>query len=160
LATLTASASGPALPSGLGWPLHEQEVAMTKVNVSTWVKVKDGPEVSTSVEINPETVTQATISLDAAGGAAPEKTVELLAAAGSVSMLAIAVLDTTSNPATVTLTPVNGADTGTTITVTGALLVANDGVLAGMVPGGPRTLTLTNAGALGVTVDVIAARSD
>ena len=56
---------------------------MTKVTVSTWVKVKDGPDLSSSIDLDPETVTQAQVSLDAAGGAAPEKTVELLASAGS-----------------------------------------------------------------------------
>ena len=61
---------------------------MTKVTVSSWVKVKDGPNLATSVELNPEAVTQSTVVLDAATGAEPEKTVELLAAAGDVALLA------------------------------------------------------------------------
>jgi len=133
---------------------------MTKVTVSTWVKVKDGPDLSSSIDLDPETVTQAQVSLDAAGGAAPEKTVELLASAGSVALLAMSAVDTDNKPADITVTPVNGADTGSALSVTGALLVANSDVLAALVTGGPRSLTLTNAGAAAVTVDVIAGRSD
>jgi hypothetical protein len=133
---------------------------MTKVNVSTWVKVKDGPDLSSSIELDTETVTQAHVTLDAADGDEPEKTVELLATGGSVSLLALSVVDEDNKPAEITMTPANGSDTGTAITVTGALLVANSGVLANLVPGGPRSLTLTNDGTACVTVDVIAARSD
>lgn len=133
---------------------------MTTVSVSTWVKVKDGPDLATSTEFEPEVVTQAQVSLDAAGGAAAEKTVELLASGGSVSLLALSASTSDNEPAEITVTPVNGADSGTPIAVTGALLVANSGVLAGVVAGGPRSLTLTNGTDRGVTVDVIAARSD
>lgn len=133
---------------------------MTKVSVSTWVKVKDGPDLSASIELEPEAVTQAQVSLDAVGGTAPEKTVELLAAGGSVSLLAMSAVDSENEPADITVTPVNGAETGTPIAVSGALLVANSGVLDSVVTGGPRSLTLTNGNDRGVTVDVIAARSD
>lgn len=133
---------------------------MTKVTVSSWVKVKDGPNLATSVELDPEAVTQATVVLDAATGAEPEKTVELLAAAGDVALLALSVVASGEPTASITVTPRNGTDTGTALEVTDALVVANSAVLGGLVTGGPRALTLTNAGSSAVTVDLIAARSD
>ncbi len=133
---------------------------MTHVAVSSWVKVTDGPDLATGVELDPETVAQATAALDEAGGATPERTIELLASSGSVSLLAVHVVASDGSAATVTVTPRNGADSGAALTVTGGLVVANVGVLAALVTGGPRALTLTNTGAAPVTVQVIAARSD
>lgn len=133
---------------------------MTKVTVSAWVKVKDGPNLALSTELDPETVVQASVVLDEAGGTAPSKTAELLASGGKASVLALSATGADGKPADVTVVPTNGGDTGDPLAVTGALLLANEAVLAGLVTGGPRSLTLTNAGAQIVTVDIIAARAD
>jgi hypothetical protein len=133
---------------------------MTRVTVSAWVKVKDGPNLAISTELDPETVVQASVVLDEAGGAAPEKTAELLASGGSAAVLALSSTGADGKPAAVTVVPKNGAEEGDPIAVGGALLVANSAVLAALVTGGPRALTLTNAGPQKVTVDIIAARAD
>ncbi len=133
---------------------------MTKVTVSAWVKVKDGPNLTISTELDPETVVQASVVLDEAGGAAPQKTVELLASGGTAAALALSATAADGKPATVTVVPKNGVDEGDPIAVDGGLLVANSAVLAALVAGGPRALTLTNAGTQKVTVAIIAARAD
>lgn len=133
---------------------------MTNVSVSAWVKVTDGPDLSTSVDVAPETVAQASVSLDEATGTTPERTVELLAGAGSVSLLALSVSTADGSAATVTVTPRNGAEVGDAFAVTGGLVVTSVGVLAGLVTDGPRALTLANGGTAPVTVQVIAGRSD
>jgi hypothetical protein len=133
---------------------------MTKVTVSAVVKAKAGPSLAISTELDPETVVQAAVELDEAGGTAPSKTIELLAAGGKATVLALSAQGADGKPAAVTVVPRNGGDTGDPIAVTGALLVANESVLAALVTGGPRAITLTNAGTQKVTVDVIAARAD
>lgn len=133
---------------------------MTKVNVSAWVKVKDGPNLSLGSELEPETVAQSTVVLDAAGGTAPEKTADLLAAGGTAVLVALSAKTADGKPAEITVTPVNGSDEGDPVIVTGSLVVANAGVLGALVNGGPRALTLTNAGAAPVTVEIIAGRAD
>lgn len=133
---------------------------MTKVTVSAWVKVKDGPNLSLSSELAPETVAQATVVLDAAGGDAPEKTADLLAPGGRAVLVALTAKTADGRPAEITVTPVNGSDEGDPLSVNGSLVVADPGVLGALVDGGPRALTLTNAGSAAVTVDIIAARAD
>jgi len=56
----------------------------------------------------------------------------------------------------VTVTPTNGGTDGDDLTVDGALLVANASVLAGLVAGGPRTLTVTNTETTPASVEIVA----
>lgn len=133
---------------------------MTKVNVTAWVKVAGGPNLSTGLDIEPEAVVQSVVVLAEAGGADDEKTAELLPAAGDVTLLALSARTASGAAATITLTPRNGTEVGDAIDVPGVLVVANAGVLAALVAGGPRSLTLANNGAAPVTVTIIAARAD
>jgi hypothetical protein len=128
---------------------------MVEVSVTASVKVAGGPTVPLGTTLNPESYTYASVDLDA--DATTEHQVDLLPIAGTVVLLALVV----KNPAgpagptaAVSVTPVNGAKKGSPLTIDGPLLIANDGVLAALVAGGPRTLTMKNTGAVPVTVEV------
>ncbi|MGC0273302.1 hypothetical protein ACO0LV_09935 [Pseudactinotalea sp. Z1739] len=133
---------------------------MTKVTVSTWVTVKDGPRLSLSNEIEPETVAQSTLQLDEAGGTAPEQTAELLASGGRAVLLALTARTAGGEAAEVTLRPVNGSDTGDPLPVSGGFAAASPGLLDALVTGGPRSIVVTNTGSEKVTVRIVAARAD
>ena len=128
---------------------------MVQVTVTASVKVAGGPTVPLGATLEPQSYTFASVTLDATGGTDPEKTVDLLPDGGDVVLLAISARGVDSKPASVALTPTNGATDGDELTVVGTLLVANSGVLAALVPGGPRTVTLTNTAAAPVTVDLL-----
>jgi len=61
-----------------------------------------------------------------------------------------------STPGRCSPSPSNGATAGDDLTVEGSLLVANASVLAGLVAGGPRTLTVTNTETTPTHVEVLA----
>ncbi len=133
---------------------------MVQVQVTATVKVAGGPTVPATVSLSPDTYAFGSVHLDAAGGAAEAADVALLPDGGDVSLLAINVRPTSGDARSVTVVPKHDGDTGDALTVDGSLLVANAGVLAALVTGSPRTLTITNLAAVEVDVDVLAARAD
>jgi hypothetical protein len=125
---------------------------MVEVSVTASVKAAGGPTVPLGTTLHPESYTYASVDLDA--DATTE--VDLLPVAGTVVLLALAAKKR-SGPAglaaVVTVTPVNGANSGAPMTVDGQLLITNAGVLAALVDDSPRALKL-KAGADPVTVDI------
>jgi hypothetical protein len=128
-----------------------REVSMAQVTVTASIKVGGGPTMPLSTTIETLAYTFAAVALDAK--------VDLLPSGGAVTLLGVSARTESGKPATVSLTPSNGATDGTKITVSGSLLVGNAGVLAALVAGGPRSVTLENAGTEAVTVDVLTARN-
>lgn len=129
---------------------------MVQVSVSATVSVADGPILPVGSELKPDSYVVADAELDPVGG--PNVTVEvsLLPLTGTVSLLAVSARASDGTPATVTLTPSNDGTDGADLTVEGSLLIANASALAGLVAGGPRTLTLTNTEATATSVDIVA----
>ena len=128
---------------------------MVEVSVTASVKVTGGPTVPLGTTLNPESYTYASVDLDA--DATTEHHVDLLPEAGTVVLLALVVKNPaglTGSTAALTITPVNGAKNGAPLTIDGPLLIANGGVLAALVDGGPRALTVKNTGGVPVTVEV------
>ncbi|MGV8965796.1 MAG: hypothetical protein ACOH2F_05910 [Cellulomonas sp.] len=130
---------------------------MVQVQLTAQLKVQGGPALAVGSALDPESYTFASVVLDAAGGADAEQDLALLPDAGTVVLLAVNAHLADGKTATVTLTPKHGATSGDALTVDGTLVVAHAGVLGALVAGGPRLVTLTNAGAAPVTVDVLAA---
>jgi hypothetical protein len=133
---------------------------MVHVTVTASVKVDGGPVVPLGAALDPQSYTYASVALDAAGGADAEKQVDLLPDGGTVVLLGLSVKDAAGKAAAVTLTPTNGTKSGSAFEVDGTLLVASSGVLNALVEAGPRSVTLKNAGAGAVTVEVLTGRSD
>jgi hypothetical protein len=128
---------------------------MVQVTVTAALKVDGGPTLPLSSVLEPQSYTFASVVLDAAGGAHPERTVDLLPDGGTVVVLGVAARTAAGKAAPVTLTATHGNKSGTAFELGGTLLVAASGVLAAMVDGGPRSLKLKNGGAAAVTVDVL-----
>ena len=129
---------------------------MVQVSVSATVSVEGGPMLPVGLEAEPDSYVVSGAELDAAGGADASAEIPLLPDSGTVTLLAISSRGADGSPATVTVTPTNGATDGDDLTVDGALLVANASVLAGLVSGGPRTLTVTNTETTPATVEIVA----
>src|SRR5688500_511045 len=132
---------------------------MVEVQVTATVKVVGGPTVSVGTSLTPEAYTFARIKLSEAGGAEESAEVPLLPDDGTVSLLAINVRPPQGEPGTITVEPANGTETGEAVEVKGTLLVANSGVLAALVKGGPRSLTLKNLGEQPVDIDILTGRN-
>jgi hypothetical protein len=130
---------------------------MVQVSVTASVKVEGGPALPLSTTIETLAYTFATVDLTAAEGGNDDQKVDLLPGGGTVTLLGVSARTASGKPATVSLTPSNADKSGGKITVVGTLLVANAGLLAALVAGGPRSVTLENAGTEAVTVDVLTA---
>jgi len=130
---------------------------MVQVQLTAQLRVQGGPTLAVGSTLTPESYTFASVVLDAAGGTAPEQDVPLLPDTSTVVLLAVNAHLADGTVATVTLTPKNGAASGTALEVVGTLVVAHAGVLGAMVTDGPRSVTVANAGTSPVTVDVLAA---
>ena len=130
---------------------------MVQVQLTAQLKVQGGPALAVGSTLEPESYTFASVTLDAAGGADDEQDVPLLPDAGTVVLLAVNAHLADGKAAAVTVTAKNGADAGDPLDVDGTLVVAHAGVLAALVADGPRLVTLANAGAAPVVVDVLAA---
>lgn len=130
---------------------------MVQVQLTAQLKVQGGPSLAVGATLEPESYTFASVTLDAAGGADDEQELPLLPDDGVVLLLAVSAHLANGTAAPVTLTPRNGATAGDPLEVDGTLVVAHTGVLGALVTGGPRSLTLANAGAAPVIVDVLAA---
>jgi hypothetical protein len=128
---------------------------MVQVTVTASVKVAGGPTLPLNSSIEPLTYTFGSLGLDAKGGPNDDLAVDLLPDGGTVTLLGISARKASGGPAVVTLTPSGGGADGDDITVPGTLLVASSGVLAALVAGGPRSVTLANTEAEAVTVDVL-----
>ena len=128
---------------------------MVLVTVTASVAVAGGPTLSVGAPLEPQSYTYATVTLDAAGGPHPSHVVALLPDGGTVVLLAVSATTAKGAVADVRLKPSHGSTDGTELTVEGTLLLANPGVLAALVSGGPRTLTLTNPGTEAVTVKIL-----
>jgi hypothetical protein len=129
---------------------------MVQVSLTALVKVAGGPTWSMASTFTPESYTVASVALDAAAGGTPaEEEVPLLPDDGTVTVLAIRARGAAGADAEVTVMPSNGGTDGDELTVSGTLVVANVGVLSALVSGGPRKLTVKNAAADPVTVDVL-----
>jgi hypothetical protein len=128
---------------------------MVQVTVTASVKVAGGPTLPVSTTLAPLTYTFGTIGLDAAGGTTDSREVDLLPDGGTVTLLGLNARKASGGPATLTLTPSAGGTDGSDITVKGTLLVSSSGVLAALVAGGPRSVTLANTEAEAVTVDLL-----
>ncbi|MGY1708336.1 hypothetical protein ACI8AC_02375 [Geodermatophilus sp. SYSU D00758] len=126
------------------------------VSLNAAVRVEGGPTLALGASLQPETYTMSTVSIDGNQSA----DVALLPDAGTVILLGLRARhvsgEQAGKSATVTVTPKNGDESGTGISVAGALVVANAGVLAALVENGPRALTIANAGAEPVVVDILA----
>jgi hypothetical protein len=130
---------------------------MVQVTVTASVKVAGGPALTLSTTLDPLAYTFASVALDASGGTNDDEKADLLPNGGTVALLGVSARTISGKPATVTLTPSNGATNGEALTLDGTLLVANAGVLAALVNGGPRSLTLVNTEAEAVTIDLLTA---
>ena len=135
---------------------QEKGIVMVQVSVSATVSVHDGPMLPVGAELQPDSYVVSGADLDASGGADDSAEIALLPTTGAVALLALSCTGADGGPATVTVTPANGATTGDDLTVEGSLLVANASVLAGLVAGGPRTLTVKNTETTTTRVEVIA----
>jgi hypothetical protein len=134
------------------------EGLMVHVSVTASVKVEGGPVVPLGTALDPQSYTYASVVLDAAGGPDAEQQVDLLPDGGTVVLLGLSARDTAGKPATVTVTPTSGSESGDAFEAEGTLLVASSGVLAALVENGPRGLKLTNASTGAVSVDVLTGR--
>lgn len=132
---------------------------MIQIQFATTVNVVGGPTLALGGPGQFDSYTFASVTLDEATGAAESRTVELMPTAGTVDLLAIRVRAQPGQPATVTVVPTNGANSGEEVEVERALLVANPGVLAALVDGGPRSVTVKNLTAQPVDVDILAGRA-
>lgn len=130
---------------------------MVHVQLTAQLKVQAGPSLAVGATLEPESYTFASVTLDAAGGAADEQELPLLPDDGVVLLLAVSAHLADGRATSVTLTPRNGATAGDALEVDGTLVVAHAGVLGALVADGPRSLTLSNVGAEPVVVDVLAA---
>lgn len=128
---------------------------MVQVTVTAALKVAGGPTLQLSTTLEPRSYTFAAVTLGAVGTGDAEQSVDLLPDGGTVVLLGIAARTSGGKAATVTLTPVNGTTNGDPFDVDGALLVGTPGVLAVMVAGGPRSLTLANKAAESVAVEIL-----
>jgi hypothetical protein len=134
----------------------EKGIVMVQVSVSATVSVHDGPMLPVGAELEPDSYVVSGADLDAAGGTDDSAEIALLPTTGAVALLALSATGADGGAATVTVTPSNGATDGDDLTVEGSLLVANASVLAGLVAGGPRTLTVTNTETTPTHVEVVA----
>ena len=128
---------------------------MVKCTVQASVAVEAGPTLVLNRLAEPDSYAAAQVRL-AGSGSGASADLPLLPDAGTVILLAVKVTQASGQPATVALTPRNGATAGTALTVVGSLLVSHPGVLAALVTGGPRTLGLANPGTAPIVVDVLA----
>ncbi|HET6856999.1 MAG TPA: hypothetical protein VFH94_07885 [Streptomyces sp.] len=131
---------------------------MVEVSVTASIQVRGGPTLSLGEPLEPESYAFASIEL-----AAPdERQAMLLPDGGKVILLGLSVrFDDGGEPdetAKITITPVNGAAKGDEFEVAGSLMIANEGALSALVAGGPRSLTLKNAGSDPVVVDILSCR--
>lgn len=134
----------------------EKGIVMVQVSVSATVSVHDGPMLPVGVELQPDSYVVSGADLDASGGADDSAEIALLPTSGAVALLALSCTGADGGAATVTVTPANGATNGDDLTVEGTLLIANASVLASLVAGGPRTITVTNTETVPVTVQIVA----
>lgn len=127
---------------------------MVQLTVTASVRVAGGPTLPVSTTLEPQSYTYATVILDATGAGA-SRTIDLLPDGGTVVVLALSAKSGDGNGADVKITPANGAETGDEFVVDGTLVVANPGVLAALVAGGPRTVVVKNEGPTAVTVEIL-----
>lgn len=132
---------------------------MVTIDLAASIRVSGGPALPLTTAIDPDSYTAARLELEPAGAPADADVAELalLPEASDVVLLGIRVRHEDGSSASVEVVPRNGATDGDTLTVDGALLIANAGVLLALVAGGPRTLEVRNTGTEPVAVDVIAA---
>lgn len=129
---------------------------MVQVSVTATVSVHDGPTLPVGAQLAPDSYAVSSATLDAKGGTADSVDVPLLPAAGTVSLLALTSTGQDGRPAKVTVTPTNGNTDGDPLTVQGSLLVANASVLASLVAGGPRLLSVANEEDGPATIQIVA----
>ncbi|MDP5181570.1 hypothetical protein QOZ88_02885 [Blastococcus sp. BMG 814] len=131
---------------------------MVEVSLTALVKVTGGPSMPLEATLLPLSYSVASVDLPAA--ADPETpsstTVPLLPDDGTVTLLSVRARTGSGTEATVTVTPTGGPEPDPVLTVNGMLLVSNADVLARIVTGGPRELTIGNAAAEPVVVDILA----
>lgn len=131
---------------------------MVEVSLTALVKVAGGPTMPLEVTLTPLSYSVASVELPAA--ADPETpsttTVPLLPDDGTVALLSVRARTSSGTEATVTVTPAGGPEPVPALTVNGMLLVSNADVLARVVTGGPRELTVANVAAEPVVVDILA----
>ena len=130
---------------------------MVQVQLTAQLRTEGGPSLAVGATLEPDSYTFASITLAATGSPDAEQDVPLLPDGGVVLLLGVRAHLADGTLAAITLTPANGAATGDPLEVAGTLVVAHAGVLAALVADGPRSVTLTNAGALPVTVDLLVA---
>lgn len=127
---------------------------MVTLSLSATVSVADGPMLPLGTTLEADSYAVASATLGGTGSGAETAEVALLPGGGTMSLLAVRATSE-GQLASVTLTPSNGGTDGDDLSVEGVLVVANAGVLAALVAGGPRTLTITNAEATPVDVTVL-----
>lgn len=131
---------------------------MVEVSVTTSIQVRGGPTLSLGEPLEPESYAFASVELAAAG----EHKAMLLPDGGKVILLGLTVrFDGDAKPdkvAQIAITLENGAKKGDEFEVKGSLVIANEGALSALVEGGPRSLTLKNAGSDPVAVDILSCR--
>ncbi|MPV37305.1 hypothetical protein [Georgenia subflava] len=128
---------------------------MVRVLVTATVKASGGPSLDVGGVLEPESYTFAGQALGPAGGDDDEQVVPLLPDGGAVALLALAARRGDGSAARVQVTPAGPTATGTAFEVDGALFLPGAGVLAALVEGGPRSLTLTNHTDVPVTVEIL-----
>lgn len=127
-----------------------------RVTVSASVKVDAGPALALGSVLEPESYAASAVTVESG----KKVEVPLLPAEGKVVLLALRARHAAGadkgTAAPVTVTPKNGAETGSSLPVDGVLLAANPGVLAALVKDGPRSVSIENKGGGSVSVDVLA----
>ncbi len=130
---------------------------MVKVTVNAGLAVEAGATLNLNTRLDPDSYTVAQVVLGPAGSGTETEELPLLPDGGTVVLLALRATLSDGSVGSVTVTPHHGSDAGDALEVDGTLLVGHRGVLAALVPGGPRTLELENTGPSAVTVDVMTA---
>jgi hypothetical protein len=131
---------------------------MVKVSLTALVRVAGGPTMPLEADLSPLSYSVASVELPATVD--PETpssgSVPLLPAGGTVTLLSVRARTGSGKDATVTVAFADDAESVSALTVNGMLLVSNADVLARMVAGGPRQLTVRNSAAEHVVVDILA----
>jgi hypothetical protein len=131
---------------------------MVHVSLSARVTVAHGPVLPVGVELTPDTYAVSEAALAPQGDAGDAVEIALVPDDVSLSLLAISATETaTGKPAPVTVVPAREATDGDAITVDGAFLLANAGVLSRLVADGPQLFKVTNVGATPTSVRLLAA---
>ncbi|GAA1383355.1 hypothetical protein [Catellatospora chokoriensis] len=125
---------------------------MVDISLKSSVQVRGGPMFAMAATMEPTSYTLATVNV----AKNTSKEVPLLANEGVPMLLAIRAYDAEGKKATIGVTPKKDGQSGKKLNVVGNLLLAHSGALDALVTGGPRSVTVENAGDKPVVVEILA----